>query len=120
MKKEEKSKTEKIALLNDACRQSVMIPVFGKSPGEIFYTRGISSLSPFAQVEIAAMVRNFVDFNDGNNPYGERDFGSFKYEGKTIFWKIDYYDLDMKYGSSDPTNPDITTRVLTIMLAREY
>jgi hypothetical protein len=31
------------------------------------------------------------------------------------FWKIDYYDLAGECGSSDPANPAVTRRVLTVM-----
>ena len=56
-----------------------------------------------------------------NDPYNEHDFGAFSQEGVgKIFWKIDYYDAAMKYGSEDPADPTKTTRVLTIMLASEY
>jgi hypothetical protein len=37
-----------------------------------------------------------------------------------IFWKFDYYDLDLQMASLDPANPDITARILTIMLEDEY
>jgi hypothetical protein len=40
--------------------------------------------------------------------------------GSTIFWKIDYFDLKLKWHSPDAANPDVTHRVLTIMLACEY
>ena len=40
--------------------------------------------------------------------------------GEQIFWKIDYYDANLEYGSDDPSRPEVTTRVLTIMFAREY
>jgi Protein of unknown function (DUF3768) len=55
-----------------------------------------------------------------NDPHGEHDFGSFEYSGQTIFWKIDYYDMRLKWGSPDPADPAVTRRVLTILLAEEY
>jgi hypothetical protein len=40
--------------------------------------------------------------------------GSFKADGQTIFFKIDYYDKDLKYHSPDPADPTVTERVITI------
>jgi Protein of unknown function (DUF3768) len=69
---------------------------------------------------LLAMVRNFNDFNEGNDPYGEHDFGSVEFQGKRYFWKIDYYaDSSYEYGTEDPRSPS-TRRVMTVMHSSEY
>lgn len=55
-----------------------------------------------------------------NDPHKEHDFGSFEIAGRKFFFKLDYYDSAMEFGSEDPADPSKTTRVLTIMLASEY
>jgi Protein of unknown function (DUF3768) len=102
-----------IAELNDALRRSFI-------GGQIFITRGISALPLDAQTAITEHVRSFEEFEEANDPWGEHDFGRFDYDGKTVMWKIDYYDTKLKWGSPDPANPTATRRVLTIMLAEEY
>ena len=104
----------KIRELNDAFRTAFA------GEGRIFVTPGIAALSPDDQVEIMRRVHAFVAFSPDNDPYGEHDFGSFDYAGTTIFWKIDYYDRDLNNGSPDPSDPSVTTRVLTVLLADEY
>lgn len=65
-------------------------------------------------------MTTFSDFNADNDPHEEHDFGSFTLNGRKFFWKIDYYDTKMEFGSVDPADSTKTTRVLTIMLAKEY
>jgi hypothetical protein len=105
--------SNRIAALNDAFRTTLI-------GGRVYLTRGIAALSPSAQESIIARVRAFADFTPENDPYGEHDFGILKLDGATIYWKIDLYDNDLKFGSPNPEDPSVTTRVLTILLAEEY
>ena len=89
--------------------------------GQVLLTAGIDSMGAEDVANIMLIVQNFNDFTPDNDPYGEHDFGSFMYNDNKIFWKIDYYDrFNTHFASENPANPDITNRVLTIMLAEEY
>ena len=102
-----------IKTLNDNLRQTL-------NGGKVMLTKGISFKPILEKAEIMEKVRQFDDFTEDNDPYGEHDFGSFDHNGEKIFWKIDYYDKTYQYGSEDPSNPEVTNRVMTIMLAEEY
>ncbi|MEZ5846483.1 MAG: DUF3768 domain-containing protein [Geminicoccaceae bacterium] len=123
--------SQKIALLNDQCRSAMGIAC------SLFQTAGIAALSEGLQSRIREAVETYDAFDDDNDPWGEHDFGSFWIRGgaskeviydkkpdgggwKRVFWKIDYYDKAVRYGSPDPANPRVTTRLLTIVLAEEY
>jgi hypothetical protein len=89
--------------------------------GQRVHTRGIEALGAATVESIWATVRAFDAFTPENDPYGEHDFGSFDHPvAGSIFWKIDYYDLDFHYGAEAPSDPAKTRRVLTVMLASEY
>jgi len=62
----------------------------------------------------------FSVFTADNDPHEEHDFGNFELAGHKFFFKIDYFDANMEFGSEDPADPAKTTRALTIMLAEEY
>ena len=99
----------KIAALNDAARSNA---------ANYMATRGIMSLDEVTISEIFVAVQDFSKFTEDNDPYGEHDFGSLVVAGEKVFWKIDYYDENLK-NWCDPLDPDCQ-RVLTIMLAEEY
>ena len=108
--------TNKIAELNDKLRQNLFNP--GKD--KVILTHGVSNLPFDEQLRILIKVKLFNNFNAGNDPYQEHDFSRIEHNGTNYFWKIDYYNKTMDAGSDDPSNPDITTRVLTIIRSDEY
>lgn len=105
--------TARIRQLNDAFRQCFI-------GGRVLITEGVLERGGDFQSACVEAVQRFTAFDDGNDPHREHDFGAFDIEGTRVFWKIDYYDRTMEAGSEDPSDPTVTTRVLTIMLASEY
>jgi hypothetical protein len=101
----------RIRELNDAARTKLV-------GCRVVITAGVKALGDLYR--ILGAVQAFDSFSEGNDPHGEHDFGSFKFADETLYWKFDYYDKSMEWGSEDPADPAITTRVLTIMLRREY
>ena len=63
-------RTQQIAELNDRCRQYL-----GAS-GRLVVSSGIASLDPDKQRRILMRVQNHRRFDEGNDPYGEHDFGA--------------------------------------------
>lgn len=109
-------KPTKIRELNNQFRTSMGV----QGNSKIMKTAGINALSQDDQNAIFQKVRDFDDFNQDNDTYGEHDFGVVRHNGHKVFWKIDYYAPNMFFGSEDPSDPGRTVRVLTIMLSHEY
>jgi hypothetical protein len=105
------SDATKIRALNDAARRTLI-------GCKVMLTSGVQALGKLP--DVLAAVRSFDEFHAGNDPYGEHDFGSMELFGEKLFWKFDYYDLALSFASPDPSDPSVTARVLTIMLAEEY
>ena len=103
-----------IAQLNDRFRQG------DHTLGQVRTTPVVQALTSEEQQELFRLVRVFDDFTPGNDPYGEHDFESIEFQGDKYYFKIDYYDKSLKYGSEDPVNTAVTTRVMTIMHSSEY
>jgi hypothetical protein len=83
-------------------------------------TPGVAALGAEAVARIVKTIAVYDDFCHANDPHGEHDFGSFEAEGSVIFFKIDYYDKTLSRHSPDPSDPSVTERVITVMLAEEY
>jgi hypothetical protein len=105
--------TLRVRALNDRARATF-------TDCRVVLTRGVADLDPALVREVLRRVRAFDGFTPSNDPYGEHDFGAFTVAEHEIFWKIDYYDVDLVMRSTDPSDPTVTQRVLTIMLAEEY
>jgi hypothetical protein len=104
---------DRIRALNDELRRNL-------PEGHAVMTTGIAALGAEAVARIVKTIAVYDDFCHANDPYEEHDFGSFEADSHLIFFKIDYYDKDLTYHSPDPTDPSVTERVITIMLADEY
>ena len=116
-------RSEKIAVLNEQLSSKIGYPfnTLIDTSNEIVLTQGI--MDSFNDGEITTLfqdIKTFDTFTEDNDPYKERDFGSLKAKGRSIFWKIDYYDNNLEYHSPDNTNPEVTKRVMTVMLSSEY
>ena len=124
------SQRERIARLNDLARQAMGVACTAVA------TVGFRSLPASDQSRVRELIETFDAFDEDNDPHGERDFGCVyqlgagqwttdrpgvrEDERERVFWKLDYYDRDLRFASEDAANPAITRRVLTIMLSDEY
>ena len=106
-------RAEAIARLNDQLRKTA-------TGGTIMVTKGVLAISGYNSLELAEALAAYDAFDAENDPHGERDFGDSPLWGEEIFWKIDYDDVDLKFGSDDPADPNKTKRVLTVMLMSEW
>lgn len=108
------TKTERIRMLNDAFRSG------RRKGGTVVVTAGIQALGADFIAEARKTVATFSDFNADNDPHGEHDFGEVTIQGEKLFFKFDYFDLDLSAHSRNAADPAVTKRVLTIMFASEY
>ena len=125
-----REQTARIARLNDLARRSMGVACTAVA------TVGFRSLPEADQSQVRELIETFDAFDEDNDPHGERDFGTIYQLGdgrwtterprsrdderERVFWKLDYYDRDLRFGSEDAADPAVTRRMLTIMLADEY
>lgn len=113
------SRAECIARLNDRARQGL------DRNARIIFTR--ACLAEFCSDDTVSALVTQADpmktmrqhiFDD--DAHGERDMGFITFRDKPAWFKIDYYDADLAYGSEDPADASITRRIITIMLPGDY
>ena len=109
----QKSRLARIRELHDRLRTT------GRG-GMVVMTNGIGALGLETVNSIFTAVMTFTAFNPDNDPWSEHDCAVLTVDGIRIIWKIDYLDRSRKIHSPDPTDPKVTVRVLTVMLAEEY
>jgi hypothetical protein len=108
-----RSRSQRIAQLNDALRKTF-------TGGKVMLTAAVDALDPGTKAEVLSAVRSFDRFDGDNDPHHEHDMAFFEVKGARYFFKMDYYDKSLEFGSEDPADPAQTTRVLTIGEASDY
>jgi hypothetical protein len=114
VKMDEAERAEKIRALNDEFRANFV-------GGAVLLTATVANLREEVRAEVLRRVREFKCFDKGNDPYGELDFATFEIGGRSFWFKIDYFDRkSMEHDSEDPSDPSMTTRVLTIGASEDW
>lgn len=118
---EQAARSARIAAQNDAFRRAV-VPGGPPCdlPGRVVCTRAVHARGAAFVVTALEAVAGDETFTPDNDPHGERDFGAVEVAGVTLWWKLDLFDRDLRFGSERPDDPDATVRVLTVMLPEDY
>jgi hypothetical protein len=123
------AKTERICRLNDLTRTQPLIvnASWVMTEGIAHLLTGDTELDGSTAKEALARmialrraIAEYSDWSDGNDPYGEHDFGAFDLFGQRILFKVDYYHPDHDTHAPVPDSIELCRRVLTVMLAEEY
>ena len=109
----------KIRALNDRCRQGLdrnARIIVTRACLAAFTTGEGTANQIIAQAKLMAAVRRY---RFAEAEMDEHDRGEIVIDGTAVRFKIDYYDFSLEWGSEDPANPEVTRRVLTIMLPED-
>jgi len=102
-----------IRALNDAFRKNWSL-------GQVVLSAGIADLDEELRFNAFSAVIVSDEFTPDNDPYGEHECAILTVDGIRVLWKIDYYDKELRIHSEDPSDPEKTARVMTIMFPEEY
>ena len=117
----EAHRAARIAAQNDAFRCAILP---GAEPcglaGRVVVTRAVAARGDIFVAAALCAVAADETFTEDNDPYGDHTFGAVAVEGVRVWWKVDLYDRDLRFGSERPDDPEVTVRVLTILLPEDY
>jgi hypothetical protein len=65
-------------------------------------------------------VTEFSGFNKDNAPTEEHDFLKFELCNREFIFSITYYDKQLEHGSPDPSDPNVTIRIGTLVQAHDW
>lgn len=106
---------EKVALVRRKAMQQANDRLRQKHDGgRVVLTQGIRALPVAIVAKILIGIREYEFARDG-----EHDYGRVLVDDYEAFFRIDCLNADLDGDSSDPSEPALTSRVLTIFTASE-
>ncbi len=110
-----------VAAQNDKFRRNIALEGETDVPdGRVVITSGVEEQGPAFVVAALRKVAAFDGFTDDCDPGGRHEMGAVEVGPLTVWFKIDSYDRDYRYGSDAPADPDQTRRVLTVLFPDEW
>ncbi|WP_170411298.1 DUF3768 domain-containing protein [Ruegeria atlantica] len=105
------SRVHKNRTLNDTFRKS-------GADGIVMISMGIHNLG---RAEVDTIVKQLGGKvgDDSCEAGSEHDFGEIRVNNRPVHWEINYYNKDLDDDSPDSTNPEKTTRLMTLLLGSE-
>lgn len=101
-----------IAAQNDQFRTKGPL---GEIAGTFVITQAINAHGPAFVDACVRAVKAFDAFNEDADPFGTHEMGVIEVAGEKVWFRIDLYDTDYEWASPDPTDPEKTRRVMTIL-----
>jgi hypothetical protein len=86
---------ERIRQLDDAFRTKT-------TGGKVFLTAGVDALPSDVRAMVIRRVAVFTDFTADKTLMESTISAISRLAGRKVFWKIDYYNPEMQFGSEDP------------------
>lgn len=116
------SPTALIAAQNDLFRTSILnTPAAPQDiQGRMLITAGVMAEGEAFMQEALQLTADYDAFSEEADPYGLHEMGVLEVQGRAVWWRIDLYDCDYRFGAETPSDPSQTRRVLTILLPSEY